>query len=196
MIRFLGIALLFFFVAGCHQAGLQSGGKADDPMVRVSTTKGDILVVLHEGKAPLSTANFLSYARSGFYNGTVFHRVMEDFMVQAGGYDPRLNRKPRRAPIKNEATNRLKNLRGTLAFARAQGIDSATSEFFINLNDNAHLDYKNPTASGYGYAVFGRVVEGMDVVDAIGSVPTEVRDGMENVPVDPIIILSVSVVEE
>ena len=155
-----------------------------------------MLIALYEDKAPISVANFLSYAKSGFYNGTIFHRVVEGFVVQAGGYDSRLNRKPRREPIQNEASNRLENLRGTLSFARTQGIHSATSEFFINLRDNAQLDYKNPTASGYGYAVFGKVVEGMDVVEAIGSVRTETKDGMENVPVDPIIILSVSVVEE
>jgi peptidyl-prolyl cis-trans isomerase A (cyclophilin A) len=135
----------------------------------IKTNLGDIEIELDEGKAPLSTANFLQYVRDQHYHGTVFHRVIPGFMVQGGGFDKSFNQKPTRDPIKNEAENGLKNLRGTLAMARTGVVDSATSQFFINLKDNSFLDHGE---RDFGYAVFGKVTGGMDVVDKIAQTPT------------------------
>jgi len=140
-----------------------------NPKVQIKTNLGDIEVELDAGKAPLSTANFLQYVRDQHYHGTVFHRVIPGFMVQGGGFDKKFNQKPTRDAIKNEAENGLKNLRGTLAMARTGVVDSATSQFFINLKDNSFLDHGE---RDYGYAVFGRVTGGMDVVDKIAQTPT------------------------
>jgi peptidyl-prolyl cis-trans isomerase A (cyclophilin A) len=140
-----------------------------NPKVMIKTDQGEIEVELEEGKAPLSTANFLQYVRDQHYHGTVFHRVIPGFMVQGGGFDKSFNQKPTRDPIKNEAENGLKNVRGTLAMARTGVVDSATSQFFINLKDNAFLDHGD---RDFGYAVFGKVTGGMDVVDKIAETPT------------------------
>jgi cyclophilin family peptidyl-prolyl cis-trans isomerase len=160
------------------------------PEVLLSTTKGDIRVRLDADKAPISTANFLQYVRSGHYDGTVFHRVIPNFMIQGGGMTQDLRPKPTKAQIKNEAGNGLKNRRGTLAMARTSVVDSATSQFFINVKDNDFLDHKDETSSGFGYAVFGEVVDGMDVVDLIVSVRTGNQGGHQNVPLDPVILTS------
>lgn len=157
-------------------------------MITIETTHGDITVELFEDDAPLSCANFRQYAEDGFYEGTVFHRVIPGFMIQAGGLDADLSRKSTRAPIENEANNGRKNLRGTLAMARTNEIHSATSQFFINLKDNPFLDHGDRDD---GYAVFGRVTEGMDVVDAIARAPTESRGGHQDVPVEPVTIRKV-----
>ena len=138
--------------------------------VLIKTSMGDITAELDADKAPLTVANFLSYVKDGSYDGTIFHRVMPGFMIQGGGFTPDMQQKPTRAPVKNEADNGLKNLRGTLAMARTNVVDSATSQFFINVVDNAFLDFKAATQQGYGYAVFGKVTDGMDVVDAIVAV--------------------------
>jgi cyclophilin family peptidyl-prolyl cis-trans isomerase len=161
-------------------------------MITIVTSHGDINVDLYEESAPISSANFKQYAEDGFFVDTVFHRVIPNFMIQGGGMPADLSRKETRAPIKNEADNGEKNLRGTLAMARTSEVDSATSQFFINLRDNSFLDHGG---RDFGYAVFGKVVGGMDVVDAIAKVPTGNRGGHQDVPVDPVTILEVRIEE-
>lgn len=156
--------------------------------VLLKTSKGDIVISLDEEKAPLSSANFIAYVEAGFFDGTIFHRVIPNFMIQGGGMTADLEQKPNLPPIKNEAHNGLKNLRGALAMARTQVVDSATSQFFINLVDNPFLDHQDPSPQGYGYAVFGTVTEGMDTVDAIAAVATANSGMHQNVPVEPILI--------
>jgi cyclophilin family peptidyl-prolyl cis-trans isomerase len=158
-----------------------------NPTVIVKTSKGDITIRLDPDKAPVTVQNFLDYVDAGFYAGTIFHRVIDGFMIQGGGLDAQLRQKTTRPPIKNEAYNGLRNRRGTIAMARTSVIDSATSQFFINVVDNAFLDFRAPNPQGFGYCVFGEVIDGMDVVDAIKSVPTRPGD----VPVETIAILSV-----
>lgn len=147
---------------------------ADDqhPRVRMSTTFGDILLELDREKAPKSVENFLSYVQEGFYNGTIFHRVIDGFMVQGGGFSQDFQKKQTHAPVENEANNGLKNLNGTIAMARTNDPHSATAQFFINISNNAFLDHRSPSPRGWGYAVFGKVVEGMDVVEKIRRSPT------------------------
>jgi len=151
---------------------LLSAQAADTVKVRMQTSAGDIVLELDREKAPISVKNFISYAESGAYEGTIFHRVIDNFMIQGGGFDENYNRRPTQPPIVNEASNGLKNTRGTIAMARTNAVHSATSQFFINLKDNSFLDFKNPTPRGFGYAVFGKVVEGMETVDAIRGVAT------------------------
>ncbi len=152
------------------------------PRVRLETTMGNIVLELDREHAPATVDNFLAYASDGFYDGTIFHRVIGGFMIQGGGYTADLSRKETRAPIKNEADNGLKNARGSIAMARTRDPHSASAQFFINVVDNAMLDYKAPDARGWGYAVFGRVAEGMDVVDKIRVQPTGVQGGFRDVP--------------
>jgi len=159
----------------------------------IETSMGTITLELDEGKAPATVANFAEYARSGHYDGTVFHRVIDGFMIQGGGFTRDMNQKPTRAPIRNEAMNGLKNARGTIAMARTMVVDSATSQFFINLVDNDFLDFTSPTPQGFGYAVFGRVTDGMEVVDAIAKVKTGFRGPHQNVPEEPVVIRKVAV---
>ena len=159
-------------------------------MITIETSKGDIVVELFEEEAPLSSANFTKYAEDGFFDDTVFHRVIPNFMIQGGGMTEDLSSKQTRAPIKNEAANGLKNTRGTLAMARTGQVDSATSQFFINLRDNSFLDHGG---RDYGYAVFGRVTGGMDVVDAIAKVETGHRGGHDDVPLEPVMIQKVRI---
>ncbi|MBE6362211.1 MAG: peptidyl-prolyl cis-trans isomerase [Lentisphaerae bacterium] len=160
-------------------------------MVTIKTTKGDIKLELFEKEAPITVKNFLSYVKSGFYKGTIFHRVIPNFMIQGGGMDENFMQKETAAPIKNEATNQISNKRGTIAMARTQIVDSATSQFFINVVDNDFLDFKAPVPQYYGYCVFGKVVEGMDVADAIVSVPTTAKGMHRDVPQENIVILDV-----
>lgn len=162
------------------------------PKVKIVTNKGPLVLQLRPDVAPETVENFLEYARSGFYENTIFHRVIPGFMIQGGGFTEELSRKSTRGPIANEASPTLKNLRGTVAMARTSAPDSATSQFFINLVDNGFL---NAGVRGAGYAVFGKVTEGMGVVDAIGGVGTGYSKGMGDVPVEPVVIESVSVVE-
>ncbi len=159
------------------------------PMVLISTSKGDIKLELYPEQAPITVANFLSYVEDGFYNATIFHRVINKFMIQGGGFTADMKQKPTKPPIKNEADNGLKNDRGTIAMARTGVVDSATSQFFINHNDNTFL---NHGMRDFGYAVFGKVVKGMEVVDAIAMVKTKPTD----VPVEPISIVSVKVLKK
>lgn len=170
--------------------------KGDNPMVVLETSMGNIVIELYPEKAPVSVENFLTYVKSEFYNGTIFHRVIDGFMIQGGGFDKAMNKKETRPPIKNEADNGLKNNRGTIAYARTPVINSATSQFFINLVNNDFLNFKNKTQDGYGYAVFGKVVKGMKVVDKIAKVKTGQKSGHADVPLTPIIIKSAKIVEE
>jgi len=162
--------------------------EAAKPMVIIETSLGDITVELWPEKAPITVENFLTYVDEGFYDGTVFHRVIGDFMIQGGGMTRRLQPKATRGPIRNEASADLKNRRGTIAMARTGEIHSATSQFFINTVDNPFLDHRDETPRGFGYAVFGRVVAGMEVVDSIGAVETRTLGGMADVPAEPVVI--------
>ena len=164
-------------------------------MVIIKTTLGDIKVKLAADKAPLTVANFLAYVDSKHYDGTIFHRVIDGFMIQGGGFDKEMRQKPTKAPIKNEAANGLLNKRGTLAMARTAIVDSATSQFFINVKDNGFLDFRAPNPQGFGYCVFGEVVEGLDVVDQIKGVRTATKAGMSDVPLETVEILSVTRVQ-
>jgi peptidyl-prolyl cis-trans isomerase A (cyclophilin A) len=180
------LCLLLTLSMATSMADAQPQAKTDT--IEVTTTMGTITVVLFEKEAPISTKNFLAYVDTGFFNGLIFHRVIPGFMIQGGGFLKNMTKRPPvLLPIKNEADNGLKNARGTLAMARTADPNSATSQFFINLVNNAALDFnaRNP-----GYAVFGKVVEGMDVVDKIAEVKTTTVGQLENVPVEPIIILS------
>ncbi len=160
---------------------------AENPRVLLNTSLGEIELELEAEKAPISVENFIAYVDSGFYDGTVFHRVIPGFMIQGGGFGEGLNQKPTKAPIKNEADNGLHNVRGTVAMARTQNVNSATSQFFINHRDNDFLDHGS---RDFGYAVFGKVVRGMEVVDQIAQVPTGNRAMMQNVPLTPVKIIT------
>lgn len=161
-------------------------------IVRLETSMGNIVIELNKQAAPVTTKNFLEYVEAGFYDGTIFHRVIPGFMIQAGGFTRDIQRKKTRSPIINEAKNGLSNLRGTIAMARTSDPNSATSQFFINHKDNKPLD--SVASANRGYAVFGKVTEGMDVVDAIAVVKTTTRKGMDDVPVEPVVIDSARVV--
>ena len=156
---------------------------------------GTITVSLNAEKAPETVANFVQYAKDGHYDGTIFHRVIDGFMIQGGGFTRDMNQKPTRAPIRNEAMNGLKNLRGTIAMARTSVIDSATSQFFINLVDNDFLDFTQPTQQGFGYAVFGCVTDGLEVVNQIGKVKTGFAGPHQNVPEEAIVIKKITVAD-
>ena len=171
-------------------------GKPQNPKVLLKTSMGNIKLELYPDKAPKSVENFLTYVKEGFYNGVIFHRVIKDFMIQTGGFDKDMLKKKTRPPIVNEDKNGLKNNRGTISYARTGVVNSATSQFFINHKDNHFLDHKNDTARGYGYAVFGKVIEGMDVVDKIASVKTGIKKGMKDVPLETVQIISATVVKK
>jgi cyclophilin family peptidyl-prolyl cis-trans isomerase len=160
-----------------------------NPTVRLATSMGDVTIELYPEQAPVSVSNFLAYIDGGFYSGTVFHRVIPGFMIQGGGFTADMAQKPTRAAIKNEADNGLLNTRGTLAMARTMVVDSATSQFFINTVDNTFLNFKSKTPQGYGYAVFGKVIDGMDVIDKIEKVRTGNKGPHQNVPVETVSIL-------
>mgnify|MGYP006285059231 CR=1 FL=1 len=160
----------------------------NEPRVRLHTTLGEIILALEPRRAPVTVQNFLDYVSDGFYDGTLFHRVIPGFMIQAGGLTTDLRTKPTREPIKNEADNGLRNERGMVAMARTPDPDSATSQFFINLRDNPFLDHSAPTAHGWGYCVFGLVESGLDVVDTIAQVATTQRSGHANLPVEDVVI--------
>ena len=162
----------------------------------IETSMGSITVELDDAKAPITVKNFLDYAASGHYDGTIFHRVIDGFMIQGGGFTKAMDQKPTKAPIKNEAANGLTNKRGTIAMARTMVVDSATSQFFINLVDNDFLNFRAPTPQYYGYAVFGKVTDGMDVVDKIAKVKTGFAGPHQNVPEEPIVIKKVHVAAE
>jgi peptidyl-prolyl cis-trans isomerase A (cyclophilin A) len=168
---------------------------AANPKVLLKTSLGDITVELYPAKAPITVKNFLDYVNDKFYDGTIFHRVIPGFMIQAGGYTADMGEKPTKGAIKNEAGNGLKNDRGTIAMARLPEPDTATAQFFINLVNTEGLNHKDNTPEGFGYCVFGKVVAGMDVVDKIAKVPTGSKRGHANVPLEPVTILSATVVK-
>jgi len=163
-------------------------------MVHIETNRGLIVLDLHSEKAPKTVANFLAYAREGFFANTIFHRVIDGFMIQGGGFEAGLKQKPTRAAIENEANNGLRNARGTIAMARTNDPHSATSQFFINVADNDFLNFTAPTPTGWGYCVFGQVTEGLDIVDAIKGTATTSRGGYQDVPVDDVIITAVHII--
>ena len=167
-----------------------------NPIARIATSMGEIVLELDAAKAPVTVANFIDYAKDGFFEGTIFHRVIDGFMIQGGGLTADLRDKAnKKAPIKNEAANGLKNERGTVAMARTGVVDSATSQFFINVNDNSFLNHTAPTTQGFGYAVFGKVIEGLDTVDAIRQVQTGNRGMHQDVPLEAITIQKVTIEE-
>ena len=165
-------------------------------MIIFKTKHGSISIELNPDKAPKSAENFLQYAKEGFYNGTIFHRVIDGFMVQGGGFEPGMHQKTNNSPVDNEADNGLSNLTGTLAMARTADPHSATSQFFINVSDNFFLDHRGKTSQAWGYAVFGKVVEGMDVVNKIKSCKTTSKAGHQDVPVDDIVIESTEIIKK
>lgn len=183
-------AIFSFCMAGSEGTGSQTANTL--PKVLISTSKGDITVELYADKSPNTVDNFIKYVESNFYDDTIFHRVIPKFMVQGGGFTADMRQKSTGAPIKIESNNGLKNVRGTIAMARTSDPDSATAQFFINTVDNSMLDYRAPTASGWGYTVFGRVVNGMDVVDAIEKARTTSKGMHQNVPEEVIVIKRVS----
>ena len=174
---------------------LQLNAAYANPKVLMETSKGDITIELYEKEAPKTVKNFLSYVSEGFFNNLIFHRVKKNFMIQGGGFDTEMRQKDPKAPIKNEARKGLGNKRGTLAMARTNVINSATAQFFINLKDNDFLNHTDNSARGFGYAVFGEVIKGMDVVDSIGRTKTGVFNGFQDVPKEPVIIKKVSIIE-
>jgi peptidyl-prolyl cis-trans isomerase B (cyclophilin B) len=164
-----------------------------NPVVLMSTSKGDIRIELDSERAPLTTRNFIDYVNGGHYDGLIFHRVIPGFMIQGGGMDAKMGEKKTNAPIKNEAANGLKNKTGSIAMARTNVIDSATSQFFINVKDNDFLNHRSPSPAEFGYAVFGQVIEGMDIVHAIEKVKTGSRGHHDDVPVEAVVINSAKV---
>lgn len=168
---------------------------ASNPMVQIETSQGEIILELDREKAPVSVENFINYANAGHYDGTIFHRVIKGFMIQGGGLTPDMQEKPTGEPIVNEANNKLKNKTGTVAMARTAEVDSATAQFFINTDDNKDLDHGGLKPELFGYAVFGQVVDGMDVVYTIEQAATTNRDGYDDVPEEPIVIESVMVLD-
>ncbi len=168
--------------------------ETNNPTARIETSMGDIVLELDAANAPITVANFIEYANEGFYNETIFHRVIDGFMIQGGGLTADMRDKSsKKAPIKNEAGNGLKNNRGTVAMARTQVVDSATSQFFINVSDNDFLNHTSPTPQGFGYAVFGKVTDGMETVDAIRQVRTGSSGMHQDVPVEAITIMNVTI---
>ena len=182
--------ILLFLIAATFGCG---SALAQNPQVELKTSQGTIVIELYPAKAPKTVANFLQYVKDGYYNGTVFHRVMDGFMIQGGGFDRDMREKTARPPIENEAGNRLKNDAGTVAMARTPNPHSASAQFFINVKDNDSLNYREPTPQGYGYAVFGKVARGMDVVAKITKLPTGNAGPHQNVPREPVVIESATI---
>lgn len=195
--KLIGIAVVSLLTAlGTADAEDKDRPKEENPVVVLSTTMGDIKIELDADKAPGTVENFLFYVNSGHYDGTIFHRVIPDFMIQGGGFDKDFDQpKTARPPIQNEANNGLKNKNGTVAMARTNDPHSATAQFFINVKDNVNLDHKGESQQGWGYAVFGKVVDGTDVVEKIEAVPTTSKPPHQNVPKEAVVINSARVVE-
>lgn len=183
MKRIIVVILIFLFLSANS-----IWAESPNPLVRMETNHGVITLELHPQAAPQTVKNFIQYVQDGFYNGTIFHRVIKGFMIQGGGLTANMQKKKTLAPIPNEADSGLKNRRGTIAMARTMNPHSATSQFFINTVDNPFLDHKGKNPKGWGYCVFGKVVDGMDVVDAIERVSTTVKTGRRDVPITPVII--------
>ena len=198
----LGALMLGVSGCGASEPGKQTvstapaAGQPANPRVLIETSKGNITVELFPGQAPQSAGNFINYVKTGFYDGLIFHRVIPGFMIQGGGMTADMVEKPKNAPIQNEADNGLKNLRGTLAMARTGEPHSASSQFFINVADNAFLNHRGKSFEGWGYAVFGQVVDGMDVVDAIVAVPRGNRGMNGDVPLEPVVMKRVTLLPQ
>lgn len=201
---FLGLTAALFVATSCSGQGTETTPATGKPAAessrvktaQIKTSMGLIVVELDADKAPGTVDNFVRYANEKFYDGTIFHRVIGNFMIQGGGFDERMNEKPTSHPsIKNEAANGLHNVRGTIAMARTPDPHSANAQFFINVVDNPFLDYRSPDSRGYGYAVFGHVITGMDVVDRIKAVATTTVKGHEGVPTEPVMIESIRIVD-
>jgi peptidyl-prolyl cis-trans isomerase B (cyclophilin B) len=186
MIRIWKILFSLFLILSFN---VQAEGSNKMPQVKLETSLGDIVIELNQEKAPETVANFLSYVKDGFYDGTIFHRVIGHFMIQGGGFDETFSQKETKAPIQNEADNGLSNKRGSLAMARTGDPHSATAQFFINVVDNDFLDFKGKVPSGWGYAVFGEVIDGMDVVDKIREVETGMKGPHQDVPTKDVVII-------
>jgi peptidyl-prolyl cis-trans isomerase B (cyclophilin B) len=186
--------LLGLTLVALPMASTSAGGKTN-PLVRMTTSMGEIEIELNAEKAPKTVENFLEYVRAGHYNGTIFHRVIPGFMIQGGGMEPGMKQKPTREPIENEADNGLKNDTGTIAMARTGDPHSATAQFFINVKDNSFLNHSGKTPSGWGYAVFGKVTKGMDVVKKIETTPTGSMGPHQDVPKQDVVIEKVEIVE-
>ena len=193
MIVYNILILLLVVVFGMSKV---SFAETVNPKVRLETNKGVIVLELDATAAPKTVENFLGYVQDGFYDGTIFHRVIKQFMVQGGGFTTDMEQKSTRGQIQNEADNGLKNKRGTIAMARTSDPHSATSQFFINIVDNAYIDFTAKNAQGWGYCVFGKVIEGLDVIDAIEAVKTTTKRPHQDVPIEPVIIEKAVVVEE
>lgn len=178
---------IILFIAGPAQAG-------EKPVVQMETSMGTVFIELDAKAAPITVANFIAYVKAGFYDNTIFHRVIKAFMIQGGGFNKEMHKKDTRPPIQNEADNGLMNLSGTIAMARTNAPHSATAQFFINVKDNPFLNHRSKTPNGWGYCVFGRVVKGMEVVRAVENVPTTIRSGYQDVPVKPVVIKRMSLV--
>lgn len=177
----------------CTGTAISSEPVAGNPIILMETSMGNVKLELHAKEAPISVKNFLSYVESGFYDGTIYHRVIPGFMIQGGGFTNDLKQKQTNPPIRNEAHNGLKNRAGTVAMARTMVVDSATAQFFINVADNGSLDHRDKTQQGYGYAVFGKVIDGMDIVNRITAVKTGMQKGFRDVPETPVVIKSMKV---
>lgn len=184
-------APLLILLVGLFMAFSGGNAQAANPKVLLKTSKGDITIELYPDKAPVTVENFLAYVDANFYDGLIFHRVIKGFMIQGGGLTADLATRKSRAPIKNEAGNGLKNTRGTIAMARTEEVNSATCQFFINHVDNDFLDHRDETPAGFGYCVFGKVISGLDVVDAIATTPTMTVHGMKDVPREAVTIISI-----
>jgi len=196
MMNVVKVGLFGALVSACVASGsAQAAPVATNAVVKATleTSLGTIELELDAAKAPVTVSNFVVYAKTGYYDGTVFHRVIDGFMIQGGGMTAELVQKRTRPPIRNEAANGLKNVRGTIAMARTGEVDSATSQFFINLKDNVFLDHRAPIPQVYGYAVFGRVTKGMETVDRIAKVRTGCSDFHQDVPIEPVVITKVTV---
>ena len=188
-----GVILVLVFALCSPMAAV--GGLSDNPQVIMETSKGTLVLEVFPDEAPETVKNFLQYVRWGHYDGTIFHRVIPDFMIQGGGFSTDMKRQATEMPVRNEADNGLKNKRGTVAMARTPDPHSATDQFFINTKSNSFLNHKNTTAEGWGYTVFGKVVKGMDVVNAISGVQTAKKGMMSNVPVEPVKIIKMTIEE-
>ncbi len=187
------LIVLLVVVFGMSKVGF---AESPNPKVQLQTNKGVIIVELDAQAAPKTVENFVSYVEDGFYDGTIFHRVIKQFMIQGGGFTADMNQKSTNAPVQNEADNGLKNNRGTIAMARTNDPHSATAQFFINIIDNTFLNHKAKTGQGWGYCVFGQVTEGLEIVDAIEAVSTTTKSPHQDVPVEPVIIEKATMVEE
>lgn len=188
--------LMYVKVIEGAKMGKDDFQKVNNPIVLIETSMGKIKVELFQNEAPITVKNFLEYINEKFYDGTIFHRVISNFMIQGGGFTPEMDRKSTNPPIKNEATNKISNTKWTIAMARTNVVDSATSQFFINLKDNLFLNHKNESRQGFGYCVFGKVIEGMNVVDKIGSVPTTSKGHYRDVPATPVTIKSIRLIQK